>query len=172
MEIRSLSGYLFEYGLNKIFGGNKRAYARRLGIKNAEVYRYLDRYREGGGSAVAMEALLRLFVEEDVSMDKILETYKSSAQQSIAACACQEEIEKFRQETYQLKTTMKASEDYHLMMIHISRAMNRLAGMTCGGKPGERESCQWSGDEDACPCKQLVQTIAEIRERLERSSSA
>lgn len=73
MNRESLFGFLFQYTLETVCKGNRNELARRLEIDPIEIRRLLRRYKVGGNSSVAAEALLKMYAQDpDLSMDDAL----------------------------------------------------------------------------------------------------
>lgn len=155
---KSITEFLLERTLD-LYGGNKRLLARRLQIGHLDVYRWIKRFREGGLSATALEALLKMYARENMSIDKVLQDYRGHIETfdqwtSTNPCACSND--EYMQRVYALHESMeiaKPQNDAKHMLLNLAiDLMTHLEQMFC--ERARNSKCIFcSPGCCACPCR-------------------
>lgn len=162
----SVTAFLLDRALN-LLNGNKRLLARRLQLHDhLEVYRWIKRLAEGGQSATAAEALLRMFARENISVDEVLIEYsahmdKMNDQADSLVCPC--EHDEYAQRVHSLREAMeieKYKNDHKYSFIGLAdNLMTRFEYMFCAKRASGSQCPFCRPGSDECPCGNLSDLI-------------
>lgn len=155
---KSITEFLLDRTLD-LYGGNKRLLARRLQIDHLDVYRWIKRFREGGLSATALEALLKMYARENMSIDKMLQDYRDHIETfdhwtSANPCACANDG--YMQRVYALHESMEIAkpknDEKHMLLCLANDLMTHLEQMFC--EKARNTPCLFcTAGCCACPCR-------------------
>lgn len=157
-----------------VYKGNKSAFARRLGFEQKEIYRFLKQYHNGGGSAIATEAVLRLFAEENISVDTVLHEYASvDAAGEDGRCVHQDHIDNMLLELSALREQKCGTDMRYALAQDAIRFMEKLREHLCSEQDKQNRCRYYRHEEsdDTCPCKDFAKFFAAISANIEEAWS-
>lgn len=169
--------FLFEYTLHVVCNGNKSVFGRRLGIPKTEINRLHKRLVNGGGSMVTTDALLKMFLEDDVSLDKAAEAYQTYLQNPEQynqenPCIHKQLIEAFLSDSVKRREARKDHEVYHRFNVKSTDYLNHLSRIVCDNYDTP-QGCLFhgnDGDGSQCPCKLFIDFVLAARASMEENN--
>ncbi len=164
----SITAHLLDYTLECHCGGKKSVLARKMNVRRTDFNRIYDRCTSGaGGSLTALEALLRYYFTDKLSLDEALAGYRGE----ISAEALREEV----QQECRLKP-----QQFHERLTEGSRLADQKANVLRSAeqlmRQLERALCQNGCSpqglcKEVCPCQQLCELVERVTMLLDASSN-
>lgn len=158
MTGKSITEYLYDYTLG-LYGGNKRLLARHLQVDHLELYKWIRRLHEGGLSATAIEALLKMCARENISLDKALLGYWEHMETSNIwinsnPCVCANDgfVQRVHSVLESMEIAKPQSDDKHVLARLASDFMAHLERMFCD-KTRSASCIFCAAGCCTCPCR-------------------
>ena len=159
----SIMEFLFHYALDHRCGGNMRFLARLMQTDHQNVYKWNKRFHEGRLSAVAMEALLKMYAREELGLDAALHAYHKhveelDGQSNGHGFVCMHSA--YAQKVYSyyeaLEIAKPKTDAKHTLACLARDLMEMIEKLFCEGPKTRGEICYFQAiKSDICPCRNL-----------------
>lgn len=152
--------YLFDYILKNVCHENKSDLARKMNIRRQDVNRLDQRIHEGATSARAMESMLNLLMEENLSIDEVMKDYYDNSGNTTVKIVSPTQV--LRQKlTREWKDANKRMEVFK----GAESFMYELESTFCSPQCRSTHKC-----ENDCPCKRFYEYIAWLKGEMDKSA--
>ncbi len=164
----SITAHLLEYTLLHHCGGNKSVLARKMNVRRPDFNRIYERCLSGeGGSLTALEALLRYYYTDKLSLDEALAGYEGELSEGAVRDAVQQECKVNPRRFHdRLLEESKNADRKALVLRSAEQLMSQLERALCQNGCSPKGLCK-----EIRPCQQLCELVDQVKTLLDASAN-